>query len=391
MRASSLVEEYKSVIGDRKLKVILQAVFEKKIRPPALQQCLVHSLLDRTLGATKQWRRNVFTSDQVSASWIVLWRRRLWIRLLISSGDFFFLFRWTGRYCDRRIYFSSSSSFFFSVWFALLSSESFETIGKNLRSSCWYAIFGDKAKSVVGGEVFTVLFSCVRVCRFQVLCERKGLCSQLWHHMVSRPLHPIIRGRAGSSNKLQAMQHNPGARTTANRRRQVLMVNNKRSTGRRLRLHTLHMDNSRLHTLHMDSNRLDTRPMDRRHILHTDNPPMVRCLLRGHAFLQAQSLKLWVFLRWQTQMEVEQSTQRNWQECCQCIHHLVLAQCGWCSTYMQITVTTPLLSVTLLPQTHFGFFLNSILDMQECKSSTEKKSWQMSVGCLGNWMACCRI
>ncbi len=54
MRASSLVEEYKSVIGDRKLKVILQAVFEKKIRPPALQQCLVHSLLDRILGATKQ-------------------------------------------------------------------------------------------------------------------------------------------------------------------------------------------------------------------------------------------------------------------------------------------------------------------------------------------------
>jgi hypothetical protein len=54
MRASSLAEEYKSVIGDRKLKVILQAVFDKKIRPPALQQCLVHSLLDRTLGATKQ-------------------------------------------------------------------------------------------------------------------------------------------------------------------------------------------------------------------------------------------------------------------------------------------------------------------------------------------------
>jgi hypothetical protein len=54
MRVSSLAEEYKSVIGERKLKVILQAVFEKKIRPPALQQCLVHSLLDRTLGATKQ-------------------------------------------------------------------------------------------------------------------------------------------------------------------------------------------------------------------------------------------------------------------------------------------------------------------------------------------------
>jgi hypothetical protein len=79
-----------SQLFDRKLKVILQAVFEKKIRPPALQQYLVHSLLDRTLGATKQWRRNVFTSHQVSASWIVLWRRRLWIRLLISSGEFFF-------------------------------------------------------------------------------------------------------------------------------------------------------------------------------------------------------------------------------------------------------------------------------------------------------------
>jgi hypothetical protein len=53
MRASSFSEEHKSVIGDRKLKVILQAVFAKKIRPPALQQCLVHSLLDRALGATK--------------------------------------------------------------------------------------------------------------------------------------------------------------------------------------------------------------------------------------------------------------------------------------------------------------------------------------------------